>query len=68
MSLSMSSLLIHNQHVPASVRAALKAAHAAPANERTQELQSAARLLFEETSLDCADVRELVDLAAGDCD
>lgn len=58
----MASLLIHDTFVPASARDALRAAQEAPEGRRANELQSAARILYEQTDLDCADVRELVDL------
>lgn len=62
MSLSMSSLLVHDPHVPAAARALLEGLRDAPESERFEAQKSAARILMDETNLDCADVRELVDL------
>ncbi len=62
MGLRMASLLSYNEIVPLTVREALKAALAAPAQERQAGLASAATLLFRETGIDCVDVRELVGL------
>jgi ADP-ribose pyrophosphatase YjhB (NUDIX family) len=68
MSLSMAPLLMHSQQVPAQVRAAIRAAYALPAGNREAELASAARILHEETGLECRDVRELVGLGSdADC-
>jgi hypothetical protein len=67
MSISMASLLMHDEQVPVSARDALKAAHDASEGDRPESLRSAARILFAETDLDCADVRELVDLPPDGC-
>jgi hypothetical protein len=70
MSLSMAPLLMHSEYVPAQVRAAIRAAYELPAEDRGVELESAARILHQETGLECRDVRELVGLAGegdGDC-
>jgi hypothetical protein len=69
MSFSMGSLLIHSEVVPASAREALKAAHRVRvgAAERSHMLESAARVLYVETGLDCRDVRELLDLPPEGC-
>ncbi len=56
-------LLIHSRDVPASARAALVAASHAPASERRSHLEIAARALYREAHLDCADARELVGLS-----
>ncbi len=66
MTLSMATLLIHDAGVPATARAALDAASRATASERPGLLEAAARALYREADLDCADARELVGL--GSCD
>lgn len=66
MPLTMSTLLMHDERVPIEARHALIAAHAAPPAERAELLESAARILYDDTELDCEDVLELVDLPA-DC-
>jgi hypothetical protein len=54
--------------MPAKARDALLAANLAPVERRRTELESAARVLYQETGLDCGDVRELVGLhGAGAC-
>ena len=63
MSFSMARLLLHSDHTPAEARDALQAAYEAPEDRRGELLESAARILHRETQLDCADVRELVDLS-----
>jgi hypothetical protein len=68
MTFSLAPLLLHSDHVPPTVRRALRAAHEAPAHERTPHLESAARILHRELDLDCSDARELVGLSAqGTC-
>lgn len=62
MSLSLVSLLIHEQDVPAAARAALREASIAPARQRHALLEAAARALYREADLDCADARQLVGL------
>jgi hypothetical protein len=62
MGFSIAPLLIHSYAVPARARDALMAASLAPAEHRKTELESAARVLYQETGLDCGDVRELVGL------
>jgi hypothetical protein len=64
MAFSVAPLLIHSEAVPEGARAALKAATFGPSEQRGAALQSAARLLFRETGLDCRDVRELVGLGS----
>ena len=59
---SLVPLLIHDPGVPASARAALRAADLAPASERHRHLEAAAHALYCEAHLDCADARELVGL------
>jgi hypothetical protein len=65
MTFSVAPLLLHSKHVPALARHALRAALAAPADQRTPHLESAARILHHELALDCADARELVGLSNG---
>ena len=60
--LSLLPLLIHDEDVPPSVRAALRDASVAPADARQGHLELAARALYREADLDCADARELVGL------
>jgi hypothetical protein len=64
MSFSLASLLMVEEDVPATVRAALRAASRAPARERRLHLQAAARALNLEAQLDCDDAKELVGLHA----
>jgi hypothetical protein len=65
MGFSIAPLLIHSDAVPARARAALQAASLLPAERRKSELESAARVLYLETGLDCGDARELVGLENG---
>jgi hypothetical protein len=68
MGFSIAPLLLHSYAMPAKARDALLAANLAPAERRRTELESAARVLHQETGLDCGDVRELVGLhGAGAC-
>jgi hypothetical protein len=68
MGFSIAPLLIHSYAVPEKARDALLAAKFAPAHERRTQLESAARVLYQETGLDCGDVRELVGLhSTGSC-
>ena len=62
MSLSLVSLLLYEEDVPASARAALLEASQAPASERQPHLEAAARALNREAKLECEDARELVGL------
>lgn len=64
--MSMTSLILHSDHVPASARSALKAASVASAGEREALLSTAAQILVNETGLECEDALELMDLT-GDC-
>jgi hypothetical protein len=64
----MASLLVHSEQVPAAARDALKAAHLGPPESRHRLLESAARILHDETGVECPDARELVDLHSDDCD
>jgi hypothetical protein len=67
MSLSLLPLVIHSHAVPVSARNALMAAYTAAPERRDAMLESAARVLYAETDLDCTDVRELVGLPEGNC-
>jgi hypothetical protein len=62
MGLSLLSLLIYENEVPARARAALRRATLAPEGERRVHLEVAARELYREAHLDCDDARELVGL------
>lgn len=62
MTLSLVPLLLFDDDVPASARVALREAYLAPADERQAHLEIAARALYREANLDCADARELVGL------
>jgi hypothetical protein len=62
MSFSLASLLMVEEDVPATARAALAAAIRAPASERRPHLEAAARALYRDAHLDCADAKELVGL------
>ena len=58
MSLSLLPLLLHEEDVPAAARAALREAVRAPALERRAHLEAAARALYREADLECADARD----------
>lgn len=62
MSFSLAALLIVEEDVPATARAALRAASRAPAGEQRLHLKAAAAALYREANLDCEDARELVGL------
>lgn len=65
----MAALLVHSEAVPERVRDALRAASLAPPERREAEVESAGRILYRETDLDCGEVRELLDLSyEGTCD
>jgi hypothetical protein len=66
MAFMMSTLLAHSEHVPPAARTALLAADSAAPSDRGPLLASAARILYVQGNLDCADALELVDLPA-DC-
>ena len=59
---SMAPVLIHSEHLSPRTREALKAAFEAPETERDTMLERAAHALWDETGLDCRDVKELVGL------
>lgn len=62
MSLSMLSLLIYEEDVPFTARAALRKAAELSDATRRQHLELAARSLYRDAHLDCEDARELVGL------
>ncbi len=62
MSISLVSLLLHEADLPAPARAALRKATEAPAWARRMYLEAAARSLYRDARIDCADARELVGL------
>lgn len=68
MGFTMAPLLMHSDSVPAEAREALKRAHQGPEEHRAAQLESAARVLYRETELDCAEARDLVGLpSSGTC-
>lgn len=67
MSFSLAPLLVHSDAVPLLARQALRAAADAPPDTRDVLLEEAARVIFDETDLECRDVRELVGLEPGTC-
>jgi plasmid stability protein len=64
MGFSITPLLLHSDSVPASARAALRAAYDSPLEQRSRHLESAARILTRELDLECGDALELVGLPA----
>jgi plasmid stability protein len=62
MAISMMPLLIHSESLSNEVRAALKAAVVAAPEVRPAQLETAARMLHRESSLDCREVRDLMGL------
>ncbi len=65
MAFSIARLLLHSSSVPADARDALRVALD---GSQAEELEVAARLLYDATDLDCRDARELVGLAnCGSC-
>lgn len=62
MGFSLALLLIHNEAVPAEAREALRAASYGPVEQREAALVSAAKVIYRETDLDCAEVLDLVGL------
>ncbi|HEX4512719.1 MAG TPA: hypothetical protein VH054_04260 [Polyangiaceae bacterium] len=67
MAFSLAPLLVHHEGVSEIARVALRSATLAPPESRGEALEHAARVLYEETDLECRDVRELVGLADGTC-
>jgi hypothetical protein len=67
-SFTLVPLLLHSEAVPEAARDALRSAISAPPEQRDSELLVAARVLRDETTLDCADARILVGLSeCGSC-
>jgi hypothetical protein len=62
MGISMLPILIHSDAVPLEARDALKSASYGSPSHRNAQLESAARILHQQTGLDCPDARELVGL------
>lgn len=62
MSLSLVSLLLHEEDVPPTALLALRKASSAPDGERRLYLEAAAKALYRDAHLDCDDARELVGL------
>jgi hypothetical protein len=67
MALSMTAILLHSHAVPSDVRDALHDAELAPVESRANARKQVARLLVQQSTLDCRDARELVDLSPGAC-
>ncbi len=67
MSFSLAPLLVHSDAVPVLARQALRAASSAAPDLRDVLLEEAARVLYDETELECRDVRELVGLDSTTC-
>jgi hypothetical protein len=63
MGFSLAPLLIHSPAVPVEAQNALRAASFGPPERRAAALESAARVLFRETELECRDAIELVGLS-----
>jgi hypothetical protein len=66
MAFTMAALLIHSDAVPTEARDALKAAGLESPERRHANLESAARVLYRETELDCREARDLVGLPPGE--
>ena len=64
MTFTMAAVLAHDEQVPPAARELLRAALGGPAQGKRGLLESAARVLFHEAGVGCADARELVDLEA----
>jgi hypothetical protein len=62
MGFTLAPLLMHSEFVPPKAREALRAASYGPSAQRIPQLESAARILYLEASLDCRDAREIVGL------
>jgi hypothetical protein len=64
---SILPLLVHSQAVSASAKSAIVAAQSSAPEMRAQALASAARVLHQETGLECSDILDIVGLDAGGC-
>jgi hypothetical protein len=62
MTFSLLPLLLHEDDVPVTARAALRRAKLAPVDQRRLYLELAALSLTRDAKLDCEDARELVGL------
>ena len=67
MEFSLAALLIHSDSVPTEARDAIRVAHDKPLEDRAEALESAARLLYRDTDLDCDETRDLLGLTRGGC-
>lgn len=70
MSFSIAALLVHDAHVPAGARDAIRDALVASSGSRRSRrslLAQAARILHREAEVDCADALELVGLEDDGC-
>lgn len=65
MGFTMAPLLINSDAVPPAAREALRQAYLGPQEQRDAQLESAARVLYRETELDCSEARELLGLSGG---
>ena len=66
---SIAPLLVHDAGVPVGARSAIQEAMAAPASSGARDalLAQAARILYREGSVECADALELVGLDDSGC-
>jgi hypothetical protein len=64
---SMLPLLVHSSAVSASARRALLVAQSSTPEARVAALKSAARVLHQETGLECREVLDIVGLDDGSC-
>jgi hypothetical protein len=64
---SILPLLVHSDAVPAVAKSALLAAQSSTPETRAKALASAARVLHQETGLECRDVLDIMGLDAGSC-
>ena len=68
MGFTMASLLMNSDSVPREAREALRKAWLGPQEHRAAQLESAARVLYRDTELDCEEARDLVGLSSdGQC-
>jgi hypothetical protein len=64
---SLLPLLVHSSAVSASARRALLVAQSSTPEARVAALKSAARVLHQETGLECREVLDIVGLDDGSC-
>jgi hypothetical protein len=64
---SILPLLVHSDAVPPGAKSAILAAQASAPEMRAQALASVARVLHQETGLECRDVLDIIGLDAGTC-